>query len=166
MDVLVVRHAVAVDKAEAQRQGMLDRDRPLTKAGRTSIQRVTRGLVTRVPAVTVLITSPWRRALETAESLCRPYRGLRPVASEALLPGAEPQALARELQQHASAGVIALVGHEPHLSSWVSWCLTGSTDGILELRKGGACLLRFEDTVGPRCGRLLWLMTPGVLRRL
>jgi phosphohistidine phosphatase len=91
---------------------------------------------------------------------------LQPVASDALLPGAEPDALARELQQRASAGVIALVGHEPHLSGWVSWCLTGSTDGILQLRKGGACLLHFDDIVGPRRGRLLWLMTPAVLRRL
>lgn len=166
MDVLVVRHAVAMDRAEAAREGLPDRDRPLTKAGRKSMRQVTRGLASRVPAVSVLLTSPWRRALETADILREGYSGLASVATEALLAGSEPESLAREVAQHDSASVVGLVGHEPHLSGWVSWCLSGSTDGILKLRKGGACLLRFEDTLGPRRGRLLWLMTPAVLRRL
>jgi hypothetical protein len=48
----------------------------------------------------------------------------------------------------------------------VSWCLTGSLDGIVELRKGGALLLRFDEMIGARRARLAWLMPPGVLRRL
>jgi phosphohistidine phosphatase len=67
---------------------------------------------------------------------------------------------------HATAPALALVGHEPHLSGWVSWCLSGSIDAIVELRKGGACLLRFEDSIGAKRARLAWLMTPAVLRRL
>jgi phosphohistidine phosphatase len=86
--------------------------------------------------------------------------------SEALVPGADPAALAELLGAHGKAEVLALVGHEPHLSEWVSWCLTGSMDAIVELRKGGACLLRFEESIGQRRGKLTWLMTPAVLRRL
>jgi phosphohistidine phosphatase len=83
-----------------------------------------------------------------------------------LIPGAEPEELAGALSTHTPGPAVALVGHEPHLSSWVSWCLTGSLDPIIELKKGGACLLRFGDMIAPRRARLIWLMTPAALRRL
>jgi phosphohistidine phosphatase len=98
--------------------------------------------------------------------LQKPYKVLQRVESDALIPGADPSALAEQLGAHATASVVALVGHEPHLSGWVSWCLTGSIDAILELRKGGACMLRFEEMIGAKRARLAWLMTPAVLRRL
>jgi phosphohistidine phosphatase len=83
-----------------------------------------------------------------------------------LIPGADPETLAAQLSTHAAEPAVALVGHEPHLSGWVSWCLTGSLDSIIELKKGGACLLRFSDMIAPRRARLIWLMTPAALRRL
>jgi phosphohistidine phosphatase len=96
--------------------------------------------------------------------LQKAYAWCQRIESDALVPGAEPDALAEELTAHAAAPVVALVGHEPHLSGWVSWCLTGSPEPIIELRKGGACLLRFGETIGSARARLLWLMTPSVLR--
>jgi phosphohistidine phosphatase len=164
--VLVVRHAIALDKAEAQRVGMPDSERPLTREGRERMKAVARGLGKRVPDVSVIFTSPWLRATETAELLRRRYSEIGWVQSEALLPGAEPSALASALSEHGYDGVLAVVGHEPHLSGWVSWCLTGDTRPILELRKGGACLLRFPtDVVAPAQAQLLWLTTPGIARR-
>jgi phosphohistidine phosphatase len=166
MDVLVVRHALALDKNEASQQGLADRDRPLTIEGTTKMKRVARALASRVPEVSLLVTSPWRRAVETGDLLQRAYGRFQRIESEALLPGAEPNALVGELSAYAADPVVALVGHEPHLSSWVSWCLTGSLEPLLELRKGGACLLRFRETLGAGQARLLWLMTPSLLRRL
>jgi phosphohistidine phosphatase len=166
MDVLVVRHAPALDKDEAKRLGMLDRDRPLTPEGRRSMRRITRGLASRVPSIALLVTSPWRRAVETGDLLASRYGRLPRLASDALVPGADPGALAEQLETHGDAPVLAVVGHEPHLSGWVSWCLTGSMDAIVELRKGGACLLRFEETIGQKRAKLTWLMTPAALRRL
>ena len=166
MKVLVVRHAIALDKAEAQRVGMPDNERPLTREGRARMKGVARGLGKRVPDVSVIFTSPWLRAVQTAELLRRRYSDIGWVQSEALLPETEPSALARALSEHGYDGVLAVVGHEPHLSGWVSWCLTGDTRPILELRKGGACLLRFPtDVVAPAQAQLLWLTTPGIARR-
>jgi phosphohistidine phosphatase len=166
MELLVVRHALALDKDEAKRQGMLDRDRPLTTDGKTKMKRIARGLWSRVPEISVLLTSPWRRAVETGDLLQKAYASFRRIETDALLPDAEPEALASQVSEHAAAAAMALVGHEPHLSRWVSWCLTGSLEPLIELRKGGACLLRFEDIVGPGRARLIWLMTPAVLRQL
>jgi phosphohistidine phosphatase len=94
------------------------------------------------------------------------FRRLQRLESDALVPGAEPDALLAELAAFAADPVVAVVGHEPHLSGWVSWCLTGSLEPLLELGKGGACLLRFAEGLGRGRARLLWLVTPGILRRL
>jgi phosphohistidine phosphatase len=178
VDVLVVRHAIALDKAEAERLGMPDSERPLTREGRARMKRVARGLGKRVPDLSVLFTSPWRRAVETAELLRKRYAELGWVETQALIPGAEPAALAGAVSERAYEGVVGVVGHEPHLSAWVTWCLTGESRAsvevspelerppVVELRKGGACLLRFPREVAPGRGRLLWLVTSGIARRL
>lgn len=166
MEVLVVRHAPALDKDEASQQGMADRDRPLTTEGATRMKRIARALASRVPEVSVLVTSPWRRAVETGDLLQKAYGRFQRFETEALVPGAEPGALVAELSAYAADPVVAVVGHEPHLSGWVSWCLTGSLEALVELRKGGACLLRFREGLGAGRARLLWLMTPAILRRL
>jgi phosphohistidine phosphatase len=166
MEVLVVRHALAQDKDEAKQQGLLDPDRPLTPKGKATMKRIAHGLASRLPEISVLMTSPWRRAVETGDLLAKVYGWCQRSTTEALVPGAEPEALVDQLSAQAAAPAVALVGHEPHLSSWVSWCLTGSLDPIIELKKGGACLLRFGDMIAPRRARLLWLMTPAALRRL
>lgn len=176
MDVILVRHAVAMDREEAKGRGLLDRDRPLTDKGQWRMRRVARGLSKCIPDVSTLITSPFRRALETAEILQRQFKGTKLSETDALLPEADPTELAQllaersaQLDRPRSGARVAppiVVGHEPHLSSWMSWALTGETSSSFELRKGGACLLRFEAAPGPRLGRLLWLLTPAVLRRL
>ena len=166
MEVLVVRHALALDKDEASQQGLPDRDRPLTTDGKTRMRRIARALASRAPEVTALVTSPWRRAVETGDLLQRAYGRLQRLESEALIPGADPATLAAELSAYAADPAVAVVGHEPHLSGWVSWCLTGSLEPLVELRKGGACLLAFSHELGAGRARLLWLMTPAILRRL
>ena len=166
MDVLVVRHGVALDRVEAESQGVPDSERPLTAEGQRRMKGVARGLSGRVPEVDVLISSPLLRARQTAELLRERYRGLTCIESEALLPDAEPPALARVLNEHASERVVAVVGHEPHLSGWVGWSLAGEPRSIVELRKGGACFLRFAAAVSAGEGRLHWLMTPALARRL
>jgi phosphohistidine phosphatase len=166
MDLLIVRHGIALDREEAKSRGLLDRDRPLTKEGHARMRRGARGLASRIPELSTVLTSPLRRAVETAEILQEQYKGARQVETEALLPETAPATLAELLGGGAFESPVALVGHEPHLSSWVSWCLTGDTRAVIQLRKGGACLLRFDGAPGPSQGRLLWLVTPSILRRL
>lgn len=166
MDVLVVRHGVALDRVDAESQGVTEAERPLTAEGQRRFKGVARGLSKRVPELDVLISSPLLRARQTAEILRERYRGLGCIESEALLPEAEPQALEHVLNEHGSQRVVAVVGHEPHLSGWVGWSLTGQGRSVVELRKGGACLLRFEGSVSAGAGRLHWLMTPALARRL
>ena len=165
MDVLVVRHAIALDREEAEERGVLDRDRPITSKGRSRMRQVARALARRSPELSAIISSPLRRAVETAELLSERYERLHPTASDALLPEARPSELAQLLADAGFTAAVAVVGHEPHLSTWVGWCLSGEARSLVELRKGGACLLRFDGTPGPAQARLLWLVTPAILRR-
>jgi len=163
MDVMVVRHGIALDREDAGIQAIAEEDRPLTRKGRTRTKRVAKGLVARAPGVISLLTSPLRRAVETAEILGKAY-DLDFEETRALLPEADPAELSRLLSDDGGISPVAVVGHEPHLSRWVGWSLTGTARSIIDLRKAGVCLVRFEDAPAASKGRLLWLMPPSMLQ--
>ncbi len=89
----------------------------------------------------------------------------RLVESDALRPETPYTKLATLVKQSSGVDVIAMVGHEPHLSGLVAW-LIGDTNARITLKKGGACVVRFDRTVQRGAGTLQWLLAPGVLRRL
>jgi phosphohistidine phosphatase len=166
MDIIVIRHAVALEREEAHAQAILDWDRPLTPVGRFRMKRTARGLSRTAPGVVSLFTSPLRRAVETARIVRKAYGGVEVLETPTLLPDAEPTDLAQLLSESAAESPVAVVGHEPHLSRFVGWCVALNARVLLELKKGGAALVRFEDGPGPGKGRLVWLLPPGVLRRV
>lgn len=160
MDVLVVRHGTALDKEEAAARSVPDEDRPLTKKGRSRTKRVAKILAKRVPDITVLFTSALRRATETADIL-RAEIGVHPEITDALLPDAAPERLARVLAKES--GTVAVVGHEPHLSRWIGWAVAGESRSLVALAKSGACLVHFEGAPKSRAGTIGWLVTPDLL---
>jgi len=175
MQLLIVRHAVAEDRDEFARTGQDDAKRPLTKAGRRKMQRGVRGLRVVVPRIDVLATSPFTRAAETARIVADGYEGLEPVTVSELTPDGKYKDLIGWLRDQAARGVVAIVGHEPHLSGLAGLLLTGRNDPVLVLKKGAACLVEFapdegdpdaKADVGAGRAKLLWSLTPGQLRRL
>jgi phosphohistidine phosphatase len=166
MDVLVVRHGLALDREDAEKQGMLDRDRPLTERGRKRMKRAARGLSRIAPDIVSLFSSPFRRAVETAELVEREYSDLEHAETNALTPDTSPEDLAHFLAESIAEARVAIVGHEPQLSSFVGYCVTGEPRSVVALGKGGACLLSFDDAPGPKMGRLEWVLPPSALRHL
>ena len=59
-----------------------------------------------------------------------------------------------------------VVGHEPHLSSLATWCMTDSDESSITLKKGGACLLEFEKRIAGGRGMLRWLLDSKMLRAI
>lgn len=166
MDVIVVRHGIALDRGQALEQAMADKDRPLTEKGRSRMERNAKGIRRTAPGVVAIFTSPLRRAIETAEILAEEYGDFECVRTPALLPEADPEELAPVLAECAGDPLVAIVGHEPHLTRFVTWCLAGERPPFLELKKGGACLVRFDDGAGQNKGRLIWLAPPAILRHI
>ena len=167
MKLLLLRHAVAEDRATFAASGKEDRLRPLTEEGRKKMRRIGDALAGLLPEVALIATSPYARARDSAEILARAFPG-RPVMSEAaeLAPDGASAGLLKFLQTQKSLPLVACVGHEPNLSQFAGWLLTGQQKSFLELRKGGACLLDFTGRIAPGNATLLWHLTPSLLRAL
>ena len=165
MKLLVVRHATAADKDEFARTGKSDDLRPLTPAGKREMREVAQGLREVVPAIDVVATSPLVRAVQTAEILADSYKR-KLVSVEALRPEARYEDFAIWARAQGGKQVVAIVGHEPHLSGLASWLLASSKRSLLELKKGAACLLEFEESRGAGAATLLWSMPPKHLRAI
>jgi phosphohistidine phosphatase len=161
LDVLLIRHAIAEDRdPEAWPDDSL---RPLTDRGVRRFRPAARGLRLLAPSVDAVLASPYERAWRTAELLHEEAAWPEPERWDALEAERDPANAVEGLA--ARDGTVALVGHEPFLSSLVSLLLTGDANRLrLVLKKGGAALIRFEGQPAPGAGLLGWLLTPKVLR--
>jgi phosphohistidine phosphatase len=166
MRVILVRHAIAEDRAIWAERSADDELRPLTADGRDKMKRTARGLVTLEPEVALLGASPLVRARETAEILARAWGGLDPVETPLLRPGASPAALGAWLARQRLDATVALVGHEPDLGQIAASWLGGATQPFLAFKKGGAALIEFDAAPRHGGGLLQWFLTPGHLRAL
>ena len=165
MKLIVIRHAEAVDAREFAKECPDDGLRPLTRSGQRSMRRAARGLREIAPAIDVLATSPYTRAIETAD-LISDAIGTPSVEIAELVPSRRPSGLLKWLTRQGEDATVAIVGHEPHLGQFTSWLLTGLDEGFITFKKGAACLLDFPDGVGAGKAKLLWMMTNRQLRRM
>lgn len=165
MELLVVRHAIA----EARDPGVsaeTDAARRLTSEGKKRFRRGARGLRRLVPELDLIATSPLVRAVQTAQILAEFYEGVEMLEAGALAPAEASDAVASWLAERVPDTTVALVGHEPALGLMVGWLLSGKSRGVLQLKKGAACLLSCPGSPGAGTATLLWSLRPGHLRRL
>ena len=160
MQLYLVRHAEA---EETPPKGG-DAERRLTPEGRREFSRVVIGLRRLEPELTRILTSPLVRACQTAEILQEQLPGPAPEELPLLAPGGSLERLLFHLREAGEA--VALVGHEPGLGRLICLAVAGRAGAGTPLRKGGIARIDFEDTPKPGGGRLIWLLTPRLLRRI
>lgn len=165
MKLLIVRHGAAGDRESWQAEGHDDRLRPLTPDGKKEVRRAAAGLASLVPELAALATSPLVRAAQTAEILAKTYR-CDIITLEALEPEQDPSRAVEWLRTRQSDSTIGLVGHEPHLSTLVGYLLTENRDSFIDLKKGGACLLKMDPAIRAGSAELKWLLGPRELAKL
>jgi phosphohistidine phosphatase len=167
VDLLVIRHAVAEDRKAWARAGRDERLRPITTAGAVQMRAAARGIVRITPRIDRIVSSPLTRALETAEIVAAALGRKRVRQAEELEPERDPEALLRWLRAEGGSGTVGVVGHEPHLGTLVTWCLSKKAamarSAVVVLEKGGACLVSFDKRPRAGKGTLQWLMTPSQL---
>ncbi|WP_437619457.1 phosphohistidine phosphatase SixA [Sorangium sp. So ce1151] len=148
MEILIIRHGQAVDDAP----DLGDAGRWLTGKGRKVTRRVAKWLAKqkdRCPAA--IWTSPLVRSVQTAEIIAEAAELTDEVSVVAeLSPSRDTAEILRLLAQHQGAQPLALVGHEPSLSTLVT-SLLGDV-GWTGLKKSGVVAVSWD-------GR-----GPGVLR--
>ena len=165
MKLVIIRHGQAGDRGEWEARGRDDRLRPLTPEGKKETGRAAAGLAVLVPHIDVLATSPLVRAVETAAIVASTY-DCEIVPLDVLVPDRTPDEVVRWLRDQRPAQTVALVGHEPHLSTLVGYLLTERRTSFIDLKKGGACLLELTQPPEPGGGILEWLLTRGQLCRV
>ena len=159
MEIWLLRHAAAEEASESGR----DADRKLTAEGEKRARAVARGLASLKPAIELVLSSPYRRALQTAEPAARELglsRHLR--ETRALEPGRDPQEVLEEVRAEATKGVL-LVGHEPHLGALLGRLLAGRPLLTVALKKAAVARVEWDGT---GAGDLRALLPPRVLERL
>jgi phosphohistidine phosphatase len=166
MRILLIRHGIAEAREAIEQSRREDDLRSLTKSGKRKMRLVGKGLRALEPEISILATSPLLRAVQTGQIVAKAYESMEPVQIPQLLPRKPLAALLTWLQSHRSDSVVALVGHEPHLSTFAAWLLTGLQESFIDLKKGGAALVELADEVKPGHGRLLWSLKASHLRTL
>jgi phosphohistidine phosphatase len=165
MDLLVIRHAIAIDRDDP-RAPADDADRPLTRRGRRRLRSAVRGLARLGVGVDRVLHSPWTRAAETADLLGPIVEGDLAGARRAttLLTQSPRAELYTELA--GLGGRAAVVGHQPWLGELIAALTVGAAHlgGALDLRKGGVAWLDGDPTPGGM--RLRAFLPPRALRRI
>jgi phosphohistidine phosphatase len=160
----LVRHAFAAHADPSRWPD--DAERPLTPEGAERFRRAARGLRRIVPDVDAVLSSRFARAWQTAELLQEEAGWTEPEAFPALEVGRSPAETLDALRRRPEEA-LALVGHEPHLSSLASLLCAGREDVIqLQVKKGAVLLLTCDGPVAPGAAYLRWAVPPKLLRAL
>jgi phosphohistidine phosphatase len=164
MNLFFLRHAKACPRGPKYRP---DSKRPLTREGEKTMRQVAAGIERLDLAFDLILTSPYQRALRTAEILAEAYDSKKLFVTNHLSADADQgEVVAEILENFNSLENIVLVGHEPFLSGLISILLTGQRGIKIDFKKAAFCKLSLEELRFGDCASLCWLMTPRQLARL
>jgi phosphohistidine phosphatase len=151
MDLYLLRHAEA---GQAPR----DEDRELTDHGKEQADSAAAGIMWLDLELSAVLSSPLRRAVQTAEPVARAL-DLKVKTADALAPGRGPAEVLAMLAAYGDR--VLLVGHEPQMSSIVQAIMGGR----VHMRKAMLAYLEVES-IDPPSGALGWLLAPRHLKRM
>jgi len=153
MDLILWRHA----EAEEGGEGMDDLQRPLTARGEKQAARMAAWLDRQLPDGLRVLSSPARRAQQTAQALGRKFK----LRAE-LLPDGSPQELLELAQWPRARGAVLVVGHQPALGQTVARLLD-MRSGECAVRKGAVWWLRQRQRMDHSETILLAVQAPDFL---
>lgn len=161
MVVYFLRHASAGERMSNPKR---DEKRALDKNGIEQCGEVGRALSALDVHVEAIISSPLKRATQTASLVGNElgYEGKLQL-EEALKPAAPYADFRKMLEKYARAESIMVVGHNPNLSEFLghSICDPGS-EANTDLKKGAVARVELTRTSGV----LQWMFSPKIVRTL
>lgn len=163
MWLYLVRHGIAIDRDDPACPD--EAARFLTEPGIAKMREAARGIRQLGPETAVFLTSPWKRALQTAEIVAAEWgisaRAIRKTVT--LLPDAEPEDFFAQLRRRDEAHVLAF-GHAPNVDCVIAYAL-GTEAPVTAMKKGGLAVLDL-NAIGPGRATLQGFYPPKALRRL
>jgi phosphohistidine phosphatase len=161
MIIYFLRHASAGEPFASPKK---DEKRALDKDGIEQCGYVGRALAAIDAQVDCIISSPLKRAAQTASLVGNEigYEGKLQLEA-GLRPGATLADFRRLLEKYARQEAIMIVGHNPNLSQFLGAVISEpGGEASLELKKGAVARVDMRRT----SGTLQWCLTPKVLRTL
>jgi phosphohistidine phosphatase len=162
MVIYFVRHASAGKKRANPKQ---DEKRPLDKDGITQCREMGRALAACDTQVDAIISSPLKRATQTAALIGNElgYEGALKV-DVALRPEAKYEEFRTLIQKNNKLDSIMVVGHNPNLSEFCSLLLSrGKEARAIDFKKGGVARVEHSGKDG---AELMWCITPRLVQSL
>lgn len=166
MDLYILRHGRAGTRGPEYPD---DSKRPLTQDGRARIGAIAKAMETLGVHYDRALTSPFTRALETAEIVTRAHGTSRSLVEvDELGQGRGPEGALRAIRRdHAEHESLLVVGHEPDLGELVSRLATGANDGLrITLKKGGLVKLVLPSLAPRARATIEWVLTPRHMMRM
>jgi phosphohistidine phosphatase len=156
MKIYILRHGIAEDG----HAGQPDSERSLTAEGRKKLRNVLRAAAAADVSPSLILTSPYRRAVQTAQLAAEAlgYRG-ELLEVKTLEPGSNPHAVWDEIRAHKDEAEILLSGHEPLLSSVTAYLL-GCPNLQVDFKKGALACVEIDRFTAEPHGALRWMLTP------
>jgi phosphohistidine phosphatase len=163
-ELYIMRHGAAAAPGAGDAD---DSKRPLTPQGKKKMQEIALGLRRLKFNPQWIVTSPLVRAVQTAEIVAESLSSKIPMDfADALRPGSSPEALTPFLARHPGRKQVLVVGHEPDLSLMAARLIGVRGNAGLSFKKGGCCLIAFQEFPPKSFGELVWWLTPRILRKL
>jgi len=161
----IMRHGVAVMRSATT--FIDDAKRPLTPEGKQKMRAIASGLVRMGFDVDWIVTSPLVRAVETAEIIGELLTSKPPLEfCDALRPGGSAEELLKFLAKRPKCRRVLVVGHEPDLGELAARLMGAGRNANMPFKKGGCCLITFNEFPPKSPGRLVWWLTPRIMRKL
>lgn len=148
-ELILLRHAEALPA-----DGGDDRQRVLSEHGRREAQDAGAWLAGHGARPLRALCSPARRTLETAQLALAALVDPPPLQQAGEIYDATPGELLALLDQHADAGSVLLVGHNPGIERLVALLVEGRSDEFRGMPPGGLAVLHLGGPLEPACARL------------
>jgi phosphohistidine phosphatase len=161
MNVYFLRHANAGERMVNPKK---DEKRALDAAGIEQCGYVGRALAAMDVQVDTIISSPLKRAAQTASLVGNElsYEG-RLQLEDALRPAASFADFRKLLDKYGRYENIMVVGHNPNLSEFLGRCISETgCEASVELKKGAVSKVE----LGRNSATLQWCMTPKAIRAI
>jgi phosphohistidine phosphatase len=161
MDIYFLRHASANHYDPAGD----DDKRPIDKTGEQQSHDVGRALAALELKLDVMISSPLKRALQTAEIVASELGHKDKIVTDtALRPEAGYQDFEALLARYGKKKAIMVVGHNPSMTDFLTRMLSGESAGFIDFKKGSVA--KVERDGGRQPAMLKWFLTPKVVRAI
>lgn len=167
MELFLFRHGEA---GKRLRSGSKDFDRPLTSAGQKEVEDISISLKKLKINFDRIITSPLKRAHQTAIIVSKVFAMEERVEDwDELKPEGSRLELYKKLSQLKSDTSLLIVGHQPYLGEMIGNLIFDyDSDGNARviLKKSGLARVVVTSSMPTMKGELRWLLSPKLLKKI